>query len=74
MRLPSPSKSKSELSGQSGHALPDCYQRFVPILLQKSLMLSGNSDSVSVMRFAVEASHDGTAQSRSRAVVLFIST
>jgi hypothetical protein len=31
MRLPSPSKSKSELSGQSGHALPDCYQRFVPI-------------------------------------------
>jgi hypothetical protein len=43
-------------------------------LLQNSLMFSGNSDSVSVMRFAVEASYDGAAQSRSRAVVLFIST
>ena len=30
MRLPSLSKSKSEVSGQSGHALPDCYRRFVP--------------------------------------------
>jgi hypothetical protein len=30
MRLPSLSKSKSEVSGQSGHALPDCYQPFVP--------------------------------------------
>jgi hypothetical protein len=46
---------------------------FVPILLQKSLMVSGNSDSVAVTRFAVEASDDGAAQSRSRAVVLFIS-
>jgi hypothetical protein len=46
----------------------------VQILLQNSLMFSGNSDSVSVMRFAVEASYDGAAQSRSRAVVLFIST
>ena len=31
MRLPSLSKSKSEISGQSGHALPDCYRRYVPI-------------------------------------------
>jgi hypothetical protein len=45
----------------------------VPILLQKSLMVSENGDSVAVMRFAVEASDDGAAQSRSRAVVLFIS-
>ena len=30
MRLPSLSKSKSDVSGQSGHALPDCYQPFVP--------------------------------------------
>ena len=48
--------------------------RFLPILLQKSLMFSGNSDSVSVTRFAMEASDDGAAQSRSRTVVLFIST
>jgi hypothetical protein len=46
----------------------------VPILLQKSLMFSEDSDSVAVMRFAVEASDDGAAQSRSKAVVLFVST
>jgi hypothetical protein len=32
---------------------------FVPILLQKSLMVSGNGDSVALMRFAAEASDDG---------------
>ena len=37
-------------------------RRFVPILLQKSLMISGRSDSVAVMRFAVEASHDGSRE------------
>ena len=47
---------------------------FVLILLRKSLMVSGNSDSVAVMRFAVEASDDGAAQSRPRAVALFISS
>jgi hypothetical protein len=46
--------------------------RFVPILLKKSLMISGSSDSVAVMRFAVEAGDDGAARSRSRAAVLFI--
>jgi hypothetical protein len=30
MRLPSLSKWKSEMPGQSRHALPDCYRRFVP--------------------------------------------
>jgi hypothetical protein len=30
MRSLSLSKSKSDVSGQSGHALPDCYQPFVP--------------------------------------------
>jgi len=43
-----------------------------PILLKKSLMISGSSDSVAVMRFAVEAGDDGAARSRSRAAVLFI--
>ena len=38
----------------------------MPILLQKSLMVSKNSDSVAVMRFAVEASDDGAAQSGPR--------
>lgn len=48
------------------------YVGFVPILLKKSLMISGSSDSVAVMRFAVEAGDDGAARSRSRAAVLFI--
>src|SRR5262245_10927893 len=38
--------------------------RFGPILLQKSLMTLGRSDSVVVMRFAVEAGDDGAAQAR----------
>ena len=45
---------------------------FWQILLKKSLMISGSSDSVAVMRFAVEAGDDGAARSRSRAAVLFI--
>src|SRR5262249_32247775 len=48
--------------------------RYWQILLQKSFMVPKNSDSVAVMRFAVEASDDGAAQSGPRAVVLFISS
>src|SRR5262249_9123442 len=44
------------------------------ILLRKSLMAWGNSDSVAGMPFAVEASDDGATQSRPRAVALFISS
>jgi hypothetical protein len=50
----------------------DWHVRFVPILLQKSLMVSVNSDSVALMRFAAEAGDDGAAQSRPRGAVLFI--
>jgi hypothetical protein len=46
----------------------------VPILLQKSLMDLRNGDSVVVMRFAMEASDDGTARSRPRGAVLFVSS
>src|ERR1700716_1923145 len=35
-------------------------------------MVSGNADSVAVMRFAVEASDDGAAQAGPRSVFLFI--
>jgi putative ABC transport system substrate-binding protein len=41
-------------------------------LLQKSLAAAVNSDSVSLTRFATGAIDDGAAQSRSRAVFLFI--
>jgi hypothetical protein len=40
--------------------------RLVPILLQKSLAISVNGDSVALMRFAMEAIDDGAAQSRPR--------
>jgi len=40
--------------------------RFWQILLQKSLAALLNSDSVVLMRFAVEAIDDGAAQSRPR--------
>jgi hypothetical protein len=40
--------------------------RVVPILLQKSLAISVNGDSVALMRFAMEAIDDGAAQSRPR--------
>jgi hypothetical protein len=36
----------------------------VPILLQKSLAILVNDDSVALTRFAVEAIDDGAAQSR----------
>src|SRR5262245_31473541 len=45
---------------------------YVEILLQKSLMTLGRSDSVAVMRFAMEARHDGAAQAGPRSVFLFI--
>ena len=44
------------------------------ILLQKSLRVLPRSDSLALTRFAVEASHDGAAQTRSAAAVLFISS
>src|SRR6516164_2728516 len=46
--------------------------RFVPILLQKSLMAPAWSDSLVQTRFGVEAGDDGAAQSRPKAAVLFI--
>jgi len=46
----------------------------VPILLQKSLAILLNNDSVALMRFAVEAIDDGAAQSRSGRVFLFVSS
>ena len=55
-----------------GRAVAFVRGSYVPILLKKSLMISGSSDSVAVMRFAVEAGDDGAARSRSRAAVLFI--
>ena len=55
------------------NSAPQRIEALCPILLRKSLMVSRNGDSVVVKRFAVEASDDGAAQSRSRAVVLFIS-
>src|SRR5262249_54696293 len=42
----------------------DWYVRFVPILLQKSLMVLANSDSVALIRFAAESGDDGAAQSQ----------
>ena len=45
---------------------------FGPILLQKSFANLVNSDSVAGRRFAAEAGDDGAAQSRPRAIFLFI--
>jgi hypothetical protein len=56
----------------SGAVCCGAYVASWQILLKKSLMISGSSDSVAVMRFAVEAGDDGAARSRSRAAVLFI--
>lgn len=58
--------------GQSKNPIDSDHGIFWQILLKKSLMISGSSDSVAVMRFAVEAGDDGAARSRSRAAVLFI--
>ena len=41
-------------------------------MLQKSLMVSGNSDSVALMRFAAESGDDGASQSRPRSAVLLV--
>jgi transposase len=46
-------------SASCGHDAALALGSNVPILLQKSLMVPKNSDSVAVMRFAVEASDDG---------------
>src|SRR5262249_26021889 len=48
------------------------HARFVPILLQKSLMVLANSDSVALIRFAAESGDDGAAQSRPRSAVLLV--
>jgi hypothetical protein len=62
--LASPAMS-ALLSDRDLHrAFPDVSN--VPILLQKSLAALLNSDSVVLMRFAVEAIDDGAAQSRPR--------
>ena len=52
--------------------LRSSYVAFVPILLQKSLMVPANSDSVAVLRFAMGQFHDGSAQSEPESVVLFV--
>jgi hypothetical protein len=52
--------------------LPHCICRFLADFVAKVLMVSVNSDSVALMRFAAEAGDDGAAQSRPRAAVLFI--
>ena len=41
----------------------DAYRRYVPILLQKSLMVSTINDSLALTRFVAEAGDDGAAQS-----------
>jgi hypothetical protein len=51
-------------------ALP--YVGFWQILLQKSLMVLANSDSVALIRFAAESGDDGAAQSRPRSAVLLV--
>jgi hypothetical protein len=40
-RLPSLSKLRSEVSGQSGHALPDYYRPYVP-MLQRCCLVQGD--------------------------------
>ena len=48
--------------------------RLWQILLQKSLAILLNNDSVALMRFAMEAVDDGAAQSRPRRVFLCVSS
>src|ERR1700716_3074492 len=62
-------RAESALASTPGIGEPDCHVSVVPILLQKSLMVSGNADSLAVMRFAVEASDDGAAQAGPRSVI-----
>src|SRR5262249_10431956 len=74
-------RSKADLTPSSGHVrfAPEAdinrrerHVRFVPILLQKSLMVLANSDSVALIRFAAESGDDGAAQSRPRSAVLLV--
>ena len=58
--------------GQARLINGEAYVSSWPILLQKSLIVSSRSDLLVLMRFAAETDDDGSAQSRSRAVVLFI--
>ena len=60
-------------AGHAAEQRPECQTSLPPskvcfrrILLQKSLAALLNSDSVVLMRFAVEAIDDGAAQSRPR--------
>jgi hypothetical protein len=49
-----------------------CTSPLLADFVAKVLMVSVNSDSVALMRFAAEAGDDGAAQSRPRAAVLSI--
>jgi len=46
-----------------GHNATIAYGSLVPILLQKSLMVSTINDSLALTRFVAEAGDDGAAQS-----------
>jgi hypothetical protein len=59
-------------AGLAGRICCSCSGPFVADFVAKVLMVSVNSDSVALMRFAAEAGDDGAAQSRPRAAVLFI--
>src|SRR6516165_3480671 len=53
--------------------LVDCNVGSWQILLQKSLAISTNSDSLAPMRFVPEANNDGAAETRARAILFFLS-
>ena len=57
---------------EAHHHLCNAVGRSWQILLQKCFVFSVNSDSVALMRFAMEAVDDGAAESRSRTIFLFI--
>jgi len=57
----------------AAHFVAVHFGRTWQILLQKSLAFLLNSDSVALMRFAMEAIDDGAAQARPRRVFLFVS-
>jgi hypothetical protein len=73
-------ESKFEVAGDGGHQKDSRINAgkwiFVSaswqILLQKSLMVVANRDSVALIRFAAESGDDGAAQSRPRSVVLLV--
>jgi hypothetical protein len=64
--VPSPEICVTQTSAANAHG------SFWQILLQKSFAFSVNRDSVALMGFAKEAVDDGAAQSRPRAIFLFI--